>query len=224
MCEGESLSSRAEAETGGGNQQNVTNQSLTRRRDDDHMTANPRLTHLLELADKGPALRAALAEEVAALLMDWPADCPAEMRPVFENLLSKTAREVDADTRARLRVQLFADRQLAARLLPREQNPVTPLLETARNGGNVAAALAVLLGVDEARAQEILGDASGQALALACKGAGLNRAAYSTLALLALPHGENPAARLAAHDSVTTLEAARTLRAWRGVLLPAAAE
>ena len=188
------------------------------------MTANPRLAHLLELADKGPALRAALAEEVAALLMDWPADCPAEMRPVFENLLTRTAREVDADTRARLRVQLFADRALAARLLPKEQNPVTPLLEPALEGGTVAAALAVLLGVDEARAEEILHDESGQALAVACKGAGLNRAAYSTLAMLALPAGADPAARLAAHDNVTTLEAARTLRTWRGALLPAAAE
>ena len=188
------------------------------------MTVNPRLTHLLELADKGPALRAALAEEVAALLVEWPSDCPAEMRPVFENLLTRTAREVDADTRAKLRVQLFADRALAARLLPKEQNPVTPLLETARGGGNVAAALAVLLGVDEARAHEILGDESGQVLAIACKGAALNRAAFSTLAMLALPPGADPAPRRAHHDSVTTLEAARTLRGWRGAILQTAAE
>jgi hypothetical protein len=47
------------------------------------MTTNPRLAHLLELADKGPTLRAALAEEAANLLMEWPDDCPAEMRPVF---------------------------------------------------------------------------------------------------------------------------------------------
>ena len=44
--------------------------------------SNPRLAHLLELADKGPALRAALAEEVASLLVDWPNDCPLEMRPL----------------------------------------------------------------------------------------------------------------------------------------------
>lgn len=188
------------------------------------MTANPRLTHLLELADKGPALRAALAEEVAALLVEWPADCPAEMRPVFENLLAKTAREVDADTRARLRVQLYADRALAARVLPKERNPVMPVIEAARNGEAVAPVLVSLLGLEESRIHEILADESGQSLAIAAKGAGLNRAAYSTLALLALPPCADPAARLAAHDAVTTLEAARTLRTWRAAPLAAAAE
>jgi hypothetical protein len=187
------------------------------------MIANPRLTHLLELADQGPALRAALAEEVAALLVEWPADCPAEMRPVFENLLTRTAREVDADTRARLRVQLFHDRAMAARLLPKEKNPVAPLIEAARNGADITAPLAEMLGLTQDRAAEILGDESGEALAIACKGAGISRAAFSTLALLALPHGTDPSLRLAAYDRIATLDAARTLRSWRGVL-PAAAE
>ena len=44
------------------------------------MSGTQRLINLLELADQGPAMRAALAEEVAELLTDWPADCPAEMR------------------------------------------------------------------------------------------------------------------------------------------------
>ena len=59
------------------------------------MHGTPRLAHLLELADKGPALRAALAEEVAELLIDWPSDCPQEMRGVCEALLANAAREVD---------------------------------------------------------------------------------------------------------------------------------
>ena len=188
------------------------------------MTVNPRLTHLLELADKGPALRAALAEEAAALLVEWPDDCPGEMRPVFENLLAKTAREVDADTRARLRLQLFSQRELAARILPKEKNPVLPVIEAARDGGDVAGALAALLGLEESRAEEILSDDSDHALAIACKGGGLDRATFSTLALLALPPCADPAARLEAHDSVTTLEAARTLRAWQGGVMPVAAE
>ena len=186
------------------------------------MTINPRLTHLLDLAGKGPALRAALAEEAAALLVAWPADCPAEMKPVFENLLAKTAREVDADTRARLRIQLYADRALAARVLPRE-NTVTPLIEAARESGDVAATLAESLGLDAARIAEILHDESGDALATAAKGAGLSRAAYSTLAVLALPHGSLPT-RLDAWDRIGTLEAARILRDWRGAKVPAAAE
>ncbi len=188
------------------------------------MSIHPRFAHLLELADKGPALRAALAEEVAALLVQWPADCPAEMRPVFENLLARTAREVDADTRARLRLQLYADRELAARLLPRERNPVLPVIEAARQGGDVAGALIALLGLEASRVADILADESGLGLAIAAKGAGLSRAAYSTLALLVLPHSDNPAARLEIHDSVSTLEAARTLRGWRSGTLPAAAE
>jgi hypothetical protein len=183
------------------------------------MSANPRFTHLLELADKGPALRAALAEEVAALLLDWPADCTAEMRPVFENLLAKTAREVEADTRARLRVQLYADRALAARVLPKEKSPEAAIIEAARDGGDIVAPLSEALGLDAANTAEILKEASGEALAIATKGAGLSRLAYSTLALLALPDGIDPATRLAIYDRITTLDAARTLRSWRGAKL-----
>jgi hypothetical protein len=186
------------------------------------MTVNPRLTHLLDLAGKGPALRAALAEEAASLLVEWPADCPAEMKPVFENLLAKTAREVDADTRARLRIQLYADRALAARVLPRDDS-VTPLIAAARESGDVAARLADALGVTVARVCGILEDESGGLLAIAAKGAGLGRATYSTLALLALPDGDGTA-RLEAWDGISTLDAARTLREWRGTKQPAAAE
>jgi hypothetical protein len=185
--------------------------------------SNPRLAHLLELADKGPALRAALAEEVAALLVEWPSDCPEAMRPVFENLLAKTAREVDADVRARLRVQLFSHRELAARVLPKETNPEAPLIEAARHGGDIAAPLAEALGLDAFNTGEILKEATGEALAIACKGAGLSRLAYSTLALLALPQGGDAASRLGVYDQIATLDAARTLRAWRGAKLHIAA-
>jgi len=192
-------------------------------RDAVSMSANPRLSHLLELADKGPALRAALAEEVAALLADWPSDCPAEMRPVFENLLTRTAREVDADVRARLRVLLFSHRELAARVLPREQSPEMPLIEAARQGGDIVPALAQALGLDAANTAEILKEATGEALAIAVKGAGLSRALYSTLALLALPEGGDAVTRLGLYDRITTLDAARTLRSWRGAKLHIAA-
>jgi hypothetical protein len=183
------------------------------------MSSNPRLAHLMELADKGPALRAALAEEVAALLLDWPDECPNSMRPVFENLLAKTAREVDADTRAKLRVRLFADRELAARVLPKEQDPLVPLIAAARQGGDITVALGEALGLDTDNTAEILKEASGEALGIACKGAGLSRVAYSTLALLALPSGGDAAQRLQMYDRIATLDAARTLRAWRGARL-----
>ena len=84
------------------------------------MPASQKLSHLLQLADQGPGLRAALAEEVADLLIHWPADYPPAMRGICETLLAKAARDVDADTRARLRVQLYCDLELSHRVLPRE--------------------------------------------------------------------------------------------------------
>src|ERR1700754_3949717 len=85
------------------------------------MAASQKLSHLLQLADQGPALRAALAEEVAELLTNWPADYPESMRDVCEALLAKAALDVDQATRARLRVQLYSDPELAHRVLPRER-------------------------------------------------------------------------------------------------------
>ena len=61
---------------------------------------------LLDLANWGPSMRAALAEEVAELLVNWPADCPMEMRAACEAVLARTAREVDEDARTRLRTKL----------------------------------------------------------------------------------------------------------------------
>ena len=60
------------------------------------MAASQKLSHLLQLADQGPALRAALAEEVAELLSHWPPDYPESMREVCEALLAKAARDIDA--------------------------------------------------------------------------------------------------------------------------------
>ena len=103
------------------------------------MAASQKLSHLLQLADQGPALRAALAEEVAELLTHWPADYPDSMRGVCEALLAKAARDVDADTRARLRVQLYSDPDLADRVLPRESAAQT-LIEAARRGEGLSVA------------------------------------------------------------------------------------
>jgi hypothetical protein len=50
------------------------------------MAAAEKISHLLELADQGPSLRTALAEEVADLLSAWPADYPESMRQVCESL------------------------------------------------------------------------------------------------------------------------------------------
>jgi hypothetical protein len=185
------------------------------------MTAAHKLSHLLQLADQGPSLRAALAEEVAELLTHWPSDYPGSMKPVCEALLAKAAHDVDAATRARLRVQLYADPSLAARVLGARESAALTLVEAARQGGlggGLQAALSESLGVDAAMARQIVEDESGAALAVACKGAGLDRAAFSALALLTRP-GRDRAhafAVLDAFDTVPASEATRVLRGWRG--------
>src|ERR1700753_2783299 len=188
------------------------------------MHATTRLAHLLELADKGPALRAALAEELASLLTDWPADCPTEMRGACEALLARAAREVDGDVRARLRQRFHAHLDLAARVLPPEERVLPPeenigrgLIEMARSGGDLSAPLAQALNLPHGRAEEILSDPSGHALAIACKGLQLGRAAYSTLALLlgGNDEAEQYYARLDAYDAITGSDAAEQLQGWR---------
>jgi hypothetical protein len=180
------------------------------------MPALQKLSHLLRLADQGPALRAALAEEVAELLADWPSDFPQTMRGACEALLVKAAHDVDAATRARLRVQLCSDPELAGRVLPRE-SAAQGLIETARQGGDLALMLAELLGVGENMAAQILGDETGVALAVACKGVNMDRAAFSALAILARPGRDRIQAYsvLDAFDTVPAGEAARVLRGWR---------
>ncbi|MBA2587990.1 MAG: hypothetical protein H0U98_05120 [Alphaproteobacteria bacterium] len=180
------------------------------------MAASQKLSYLLQLADQGPALRAALAEEVAELLTQWPSDYPDSMRGVCEALLAKAARDVDAATRARLRVQLYSDPDLAGRVLPRE-SMTQALIETARRGEGLADTLAQSLGVDDKMAIQILDDETGAALAVACKGANIERAAFSALALLTRPGRDriHAFAVLDAFDNVPMSEATRVLRGWR---------
>lgn len=181
------------------------------------MAASEKLSHLLQLADQGPALRAALAEEVAELLAHWPADYPESMREVCEALLAKAARDADPPTRARLRVLLYSNPELAHRVLPRT-GASQALIEKARACANLVSVLAESLGVDGKVAGEILRDDSGISLAVACKGALIDRAAFSALILLAHPACDRGPvfAMLDAFDRVPVSEAARRLRGWRG--------
>ena len=180
------------------------------------MPAADKLAHLLQLADQGPALRLALAEEVADLLADWPGDYPQHMREVCETLLAKTVRDLDGAGRARLRVRLCSQPRLAQRLLPREA-AAPSLIEAARAGQDLVTALADSLGVDWRVASDILEDESGAKLALACKGAALDRATFSALALLSRPARELGAVygMLDRFDAVAAAEASRCLRGWQ---------
>src|SRR5215469_5942949 len=108
------------------------------------MHANPRFTHLLELADKGPALRTALALELAELLAAWPSDCPPDMSAACEALLTRVADDLDETARAALRMRLDANPALVARVLP-NGNLAPTLIEMARARMDVRARLAEAL-------------------------------------------------------------------------------
>ncbi len=58
-----------------------------------------------------------------------------------------------------------------------------------------------MLALPEPTATDILADISGQSLAVACKGSGLDRATFSALAVLTARNG-NAAVRLDAFDQV----------------------
>ncbi|HEY0282261.1 MAG TPA: hypothetical protein VGC27_06530, partial [Rhizomicrobium sp.] len=75
-------------------------------------SAKDRLYHLLKLAEEGSARRAALVDELADLLLDWPADCPEAMRALVAALFEKTVRETGDDTRAKLAARLGGHNEL----------------------------------------------------------------------------------------------------------------
>jgi hypothetical protein len=208
-------------------------------------TPKERLSHLLELAAKGPEQRAELAGEVADLLLDWPPQYPGAMRVTFEALLEKIAREMDFAARSALAAR-FEGRSDAPLTLLNEFFLAAPatmrdailarndegtgavfasidheaLLSSARSRGDFTAALVRHVGIPAETAVEILKDESGRALAIVCKGAGVNRATFSALAVLAGPvrrAGEN-FALLSIYDRVPANGAARLLAVWRGKL------
>ncbi|HVE05533.1 MAG TPA: hypothetical protein VNB30_15880 [Rhizomicrobium sp.] len=202
-------------------------------------TAKERLSHLLELAAKGTAERAALAGEVADLLHDWPSAYPAQMRAGFEALLEKIAREVDEPARRALarRFEQSGDAPLSLLnelflassatmqddILRRNDAHAAGVLATidgamlvsaARKRGDFPAALARAARLSRAMAGEIMRDASGRALAVVAKGGGLERPLHSAICILMLP-APNIFAALTMFDRVPQNGAAHLLSAWR---------
>jgi hypothetical protein len=205
-------------------------------------TAKERLSHLLELAAKGAAERAALAGEVADLLHDWPPAYPAVMRASFEALLEKIAREVDetgrrdlarrfeasGDAPLSLLNELFLSSSDAMRdeILRRNDAHASDaaasidgatLLAAARKQGDLAVALARAAAIPRSVAAKIMADASGRALAVVVKGAGLERPFYSAICVLVIPAPQLFAA-LAAYDRVPPNGATHLLAFWRSKL------
>jgi hypothetical protein len=209
-----------------------------------------RLTHLLELAGKGPAARPQLAHELADLLIDWPADYPAAARLPFEALLEKAVRETGHETRAAI-AERFAVRpdapvdllnelffaappamkdEIVARN-DREGVPAQPLaidearlIAAARDAkSNLPRLFAHVLGLSESTAREILDDSAAQSLALACRAVHMSRAGFSALAVMSdrMRAAEDSYLRLAVYDTVPQAAAERMLAFWRARRAPA---
>jgi hypothetical protein len=199
--------------------------------------------------ETAPEKQRALAFELCELLTDWPKRYPHPMREPFEALLEKVFKRLDGTTRRVIAARLAdqagialtllneiyfdipleardsilkrnaeSDEQIHAAVKPADE---VKLIEAARRtrGHDFAEAFANFLGVAVSTAERILGDTTGNALAVACRGAGVKRATYSALALLIVTELRiNPGARfehLAAFDHIPLAGAQRLLAHWR---------
>lgn len=201
-----------------------------------------RLCHLLELAAQGAGERAHLADEVADLLLDWPAQYPAAMRATFDALLEKIVREMEPGAAAALATRfegredfpltllneffLYASPQMKDAILRRNDAGAEiacasldgdALLRAARTGREFPQSLAEIAAIPESLATAVLNDASARALAALAKGAGIARASFSAMAILTGPARsvhEN-FAMLGVFDAVPRNGAAHLLGHWR---------
>ena len=200
------------------------------------------LKYFLALADQGPEQRPALADELTAFLADWPAECPDAMRRPVETLLEMTLREIGADTRRMLAIRfgnrrglplhlanafyLYAPPDVRRKILMRNKTEGTDqpqataapdaLMAAARGENNDAfvARFADALHIAPATATAIFADGSGEALAAACKGAGMGRTIFSMMAVLKLTDG-NDTARLDMFDAMPEHAARSLLAFWQ---------
>jgi hypothetical protein len=200
-------------------------------------------------SENAPEKQAALAFELCDLLVDWPPRYPQIMREPFEALLEKVLRRLDETTRRLIATRLSQHSETAVALLnecyfdvptkarsvilernqePDEQAPAAAdveaeakLIEAGRRMGPIEFAhhFAGFFGVSAQMAQSILEDASGDALAVACKGAGMRRVTYSALVVFAAGRVNAEADkiydRLAAFDAIPESGARRMLNHWR---------
>ena len=209
-------------------------------------TLRDHLTHLVELAAQGEAARPALAHMISDLLLVWPSDYPTSARLPFEALLETALREVDRATRVELAArfaqradapidilnELFfaASAEMKDAIVARNAGEFRPepdepgsvdtgaLIDAVRGRAwEFPDVFADALDLPRTTVDEILRDGSAQALAVACKGAGLERAAFSTIAVLTdkTRAAEDSYLRLAVYDTIPQGAAARLLDFWR---------
>jgi len=177
-----------------------------------------RLNRLVELAaETSIAARRELTNELADLLLDWPAAYPDTMREPFEALLEKSLTDIEPEARTLL-AKRFAERESTPlsilNALIFDAPPETQVLILARNADSAPAhapeldsaeesallseirqsqvpaisrTLSLHFRIPAAIAERIVTDSSALSLVALCKGAALSRAAFSALAILARP-------------------------------------
>lgn len=200
-------------------------------------TAKEQLGHLLVLVAERQWTP--LARALTDLILHWPEDYPEAMRGPMAALLETALREVDEPLLAELAPRFAGRSDVPLKVLnllylsaPAPQrreilmrnaleNPqdaaVAPadgahILTAARNGArDFLAAFAIGAGLPRKTAQAVLSDTSGEALAVLCRGAGLDRAMFSAIAVLKGPRGMP----LSAFDTVAPNAASHLVADWR---------
>jgi len=180
-----------------------------------------------------------LARELSALACDWPADYPQAMRTPALALFEWSLRECDEATRVEIARHMGGHPELPLRLLnelylaapsPLKREILTrnqlegeddasvaptdaaALIAAARGGaGDFAGALSAVAAIPRDIAEAVLADASGEPLAVLCRGLGLERATFSAVALL---HGAK-SLPLEVYDTVPDRAARRLAQHWR---------
>lgn len=203
--------------------------------------AKEQLGHLLVLVAERQWTPLALA--LADLLLSWPADYPDAMRPPMQALFETALREAETTTVAEIAPRFAGRGDLPVKVLNafylsapaamrREillRNGMEPetaefqpadgamILAAARNGvRDFLSAFATGAKLPRKTASLILSDASGEALAVLCRGAGLNQASFSAIALLKGPR-DLP---LSVFDTVGEKAAAHLVADWRRTVTP----
>lgn len=198
--------------------------------------AKERLGQLLALAAE--RRWSPLARELCDLILYWPLGWPEAMRAPVAALFETALREADDETQAVLAGRMAGQSAIALKLLnvlylaapaPLRREilmrnelegpaPVpftldrTALLQAARaRQTDFTGTLARLCCITRRIAIAVLADPTGEALAVLCAGTGLDRAAFSAIALLRGPAG----LPLTVFDTVAPKAAALIVADWR---------
>lgn len=178
-----------------------------------------------------------LARELCDLTLYWPPEFPEAMHGPVTALLETALWECDEDTRRELAARLAGHGEIPLRvmnvlylgagaplrreILMRNELEGDAALEAAdseavlmlaRKGArDFAAALSDITGLPYTVMGGALSDASGEALAVLCRGLGLSRAIFSAIALLRVP----VPMPLDVFDTVPDRAAASLVHSWR---------